>query len=368
MKNYFRLIVLLTLILAGCAPKTEHNRKFIAHMGYSCRRTIAGENSLEAIRYAARAGFQTIELDVCLSKDSIPMAIHGYALRPWLLDKDGNKVDHALRVKDFTAKELKEDFIVRTDNPEARTQIATLEEHLKLCKELGLLPFIEPKEYDATGRHYLDLMECADSIMGRGNYIITSNNVANRVIRDTLGVDDVKLMGILYQTTWEDIVQKGDIVMAICSKRYDNEAFAENVAKAKAAGLETESHADTFDRFDKINNADIDYVSTDLIAPDWYGQGKTVKLIRGRGERGLRKALRMCSEMPALQFGAIYLEMEFKGSAKVTLSDMEFEIAADAMRPMQYQLILPEKLPVFNVTESSDDFEVGRISVRIVEF
>ena len=199
MKNYFGLIVLLTLILAGCAPKTEHNRKFIAHMGYSCRRTIAGENSLEAIRYAARAGFQTIELDVCLSKDSIPMAIHGYGLRPWLLDKDGNKVDHALRVKDFTAKELKEDFIVRTDNPEARTQIATLEEHLKLCKELGLLPFIEPKEYDATGRHYLDLMECADSIMGRGNYIITSNNFANRVIRDTLGVDDVKLMGILYQ-------------------------------------------------------------------------------------------------------------------------------------------------------------------------
>ena len=104
MKNYFRLIVLLTLILAGCAPKTEHNRKFIAHMGYSCRKAIAGENSLEAIRYAARAGFQTIELDVCLSKDSIPMAIHGYSLRPWLLDKDGNKVDHALRVKDFAAK------------------------------------------------------------------------------------------------------------------------------------------------------------------------------------------------------------------------------------------------------------------------
>lgn len=368
MKNITRLAFLLILMLAGCAPKTEHNRKFIAHMGYSCRRTIAGENSLEAVRYAARAGFQTIELDVCLSKDSIPMAIHGNIIRPWLLDLDGNKVDPKLRVRDFTAKQLKEDFIVRTDNPEARTRLATLEEHLKVCKEVGLFPFIEPKEYDATGRHYLDLIECADSIMGRGNYILTSNNFANSVIRDTLGVDDVKLMGILYQTTWEDIAQKGDIVMAICSKRYDNKAFAENVAKAKAAGLETESHADTFDRFDKINNADIDYVSTDLIAPDWYGQGKTVKLVRGRGERGLRKALRICSEMPAVQFGAIYLEMEFKGSAKVVLSDMEFEIAAEAMRPMQYQLILPEKLPVFNVTDCSEDFEVGRISVRIVEF
>ena len=368
MKTFLRLTVILTLILAGCAPKVEHNRKFIAHMGYSCQGAIAGKNSLEAVRNAARAGFQTIEVDVQLSKDSIPMAIHGSDLRAWVYDKEGNKVDRALRVRHFTKDELKEGFVMRTDNPEARTQIPTLVEHLKLCKEVGLFPFIEPKHNDPTGRHYLDLMECADSIFGRGNYIITSNNFANRVIRDTLGVDDVKLMGILYQTTWEDIVQKGDIVMAICSKRYDNEAFAENVAKAKAAGLETESHADSFDRFDKINNADIDYVSTDLIAPDWYGQGESVKLVRGRGERGLKKALCVCSEMPPVQFGAIYLEMEFKGKAKVTLSDQEFEIAADEMRQMQYQLILPEKLPVFNVTECSDDFEVGRISVHIVEF
>lgn len=368
MKTFLRLTVILTLILAGCAPKVEHNRKFIAHMGYSCRGQIAGKNSLEAVRYAARAGFQTIEVDVQMSKDSVLMAIHGPDLRAWVYDKEGNKVDKSWRVKDFTFSELRENFVHRTDNPIARTQIPTLEEHLKVCKEVGIFPFIEPKVKDATGRHYLDIMACADSIIGRGNYIITSNNFANRVIRDTLGVNDIKLMGILYQTTWEDIADRHDIVMAICSKRYDVDAFAENVAKAKSEGLETESHADEFYRFDKINNAEIDYVSTDLLAPDWYGQGETVMFVKGKGDKGLQKALRKCAEMPACEFGGIYLEMEYKGSAKVTLSDVEFEISSDEMRSLQYQLIIPDRLPVFKVAECSDDFEVGKISVRVVEF
>ena len=368
MKTILRLLFILTLTLAGCAPKSEHNRKFIAHMGYSNFGKIAGRNSLEAIHYAARAGFQTIEVDVQLSKDSVLMAIHGPDLRQWVYDKDGNKVDRSWMVKDFTFEEIRNYFVHRTDNLQARTQIPTLEEYLMVCKEVGIFPFIEPKVNDATGRHYLDIMACADSIIGRGNYIITSNNFANGVIRDSLKVEDVKLMGILYQTTWEQIAGKPDVVMAISAQRFDNEDYAAKVVKAKAEGLETESHADSFQHFDKINNADIDYVSTDRIAPDWYGQGRTVKLIRGRGSKGLEKAICKCKEMPVCEFGAIYLEMEFKGSAKVTLSDMEFEIASEQMRPMQYQLILPLQLPVFNVSECSEDFEVGKVSVRIVEF
>ena len=368
MKTILRLLFILTLTLAGCAPKSEHNRKFIAHMGYSNFGKIAGRNSLEAIHYAARAGFQTIEVDVQLSKDSVLMAIHGPDLRQWVYDKDGNKVDRSWMVKDFTFEEIRNYFVHRTDNLQARTQIPTLEEYLMVCKEVGIFPFIEPKVNDATGRHYLDIMACADSIIGRGNYIITSNNFANGVIRDSLKVEDVKLMGILYQTTWEQIAGKPDVVMAISAQRFDNEDYAAKVVKAKAEGLETESHADSFQHFDKINNADIDYVSTDRIAPDWYGQGRTVMLVKGKGDKGLQKALRKCAEMPVCEFGGIYLEMEYKGSAKVTLSDVEFEISSDEMRSLKYQLIVPDRLPVFKVAECSDDFEVGRISVRIAEF
>lgn len=369
MKRLIFIGLSLLLTLTGCSPEPQHNeRKFIAHMGFSKKQAMAGNNSLEAVRYAAMAGFQTIEVDVQLTKDSIPVAFHGSPLRPWALNRDGSKIDPTWKIRHFTLEEIKEKFVHRTDKPEMRTPIPTLVEHLKMCKDVGILPFIEPKINDASGRHYLDIMECADSILGRGNYIITSNNFANSVIRDTLGVSDVKLMGILYQTTWEDIAQKPDVVMAICSKRYDEAEFAANVARAKAEGLETESHADSFDRFDKINNAEIDYVSTDLIAPDWHGQGTELELVKGKGERGLVKVLDRCASLEDVDFGAIYLEMDFTGSAKVTLAGQEFEISAEQMRPMQYQLILVEEPPVFLIDRRSEDFAVGKVSVRVVKF
>jgi hypothetical protein len=210
-------------------------------------------------------------------------------------------------------EQLKKNFVLRSPKEEMRTEIPTLEEYLKVCKEEGLLVFIEPKLRDTTGRHYLDIMACADSIYGRGNYIITSNNFANGVIRDSLGIKDVPLMGILYQTTYEDIALKPDVIMAISTSQFDPETYSDNVARSKADGLITESHADSFDRFDMINNVDIDYVSTDFLAPDWRGQGKTLACWKGRSaDKALEMAESICQLEP-VDFGAVYLEMEYCG-------------------------------------------------------
>ena len=264
--------------------------------------------------------------------------------------------------------ELKSMFVLRSPKEEMRTQIPSLEEYLKVCKEEDMLVFIEPKLKDTTGRHYLDIMACADTIFGRGNYIITSNNFANGVIRDSLGITDVPLMGILYQTTYENIALKPDVIMAISTSQFEPEAYAANVARSKADGLFTESHADSFERFDMINNADIDYVSTDFLAPDWHGQGKVLMQIEGRGLAKACKASETCGSMSSVHFGAIYLEMEFKGSAKVALANQEFEIKADGLRCIRHQIMLSDMCPLFCLSDMSEDFAVKKITVRVVEF
>ena len=245
--------VLFALMLAGCVENAPKERVFIAHRGVNMRYVAAGENSLEAIRLAKRAGFKAIETDVRLTADSVLVAMHDHSLRRTCLNLDGSRVDKSFKVADFTMEQLKRDFVLRSPKQEMRTQIPTLEEYLKVCKEEDLLVFIEPKLKDTTGFHYLDIMACADTIFGRGNYIITSNNLANGVIRDSLGIKDVPLMGILYQTTYEDIALKPDVIMAISTSRFEPDekrrARQPYVALASAPrGVLDPPFVDSFDR------------------------------------------------------------------------------------------------------------------------
>jgi glycerophosphoryl diester phosphodiesterase len=367
MKGIFA-IILPVILLAGCVENTPDERIFIAHRGVNMRYAAAGENSLEAVRLAKKAGFKAIETDVRLTSDSVLVCMHDHTLRRTCLNPDGSRVDKSLKVADFTMEQLKRDFVLRSPKEEMRTQIPTLEEYLKVCREENLLVFIEPKLNDTTGRHYLDIISCADTIFGRGNYIVTSNNFANGVIRDTLGITDVPLMGILYQTTYEEIAGKPDVIMAVSTSRFDPEAYAANVARSKADGLQTESHADNFERFDMINNADIDYVSTDFLAPDWHGQGKILLTEKGSGYDKAAKVSEKCVAMPAVGFGAIYLEMDFSGEAKVTMADQKFTLSSEDHRTIRHQVLLSDMIPVFNVAEMSEDFKLERFMVRVVEF
>ena len=117
-----------------------------------------------------------------------------------------------------------------------------------------------------------------------------------------------------------------------------------------------------------INNADIDYVSTDFLAPDWNGQGKTLALVKGKGMKKVQKASETCAAMTAVPFGAIYLEMEFTGSANVELADQKFPIASGTPRHIRHQILLSDMLPKFELSEMSDDFDVRKFSVRVVKF
>ena len=255
--------------LRGTPPQTV----FIAHRGVNMRSTVAGENSLEAIRLAKAAGFGAIETDVRLSADGALVVMHDSTLNRTCLHADGTPLSEPVAVAGKTLRELRSDYILKAADTARRTRIPTLEEYLAECARNGLYTFIEPKLYDPTGRHYRDIVAAADAALGRDRYVVTSNNRANDVIRRT-GIDDVRLMGILYQTTFERIEALGDVIVAVSATRFDEADYSRQVARVKAAGLMCESHADKFVHFDRINRHDIDFVSTDFLAPDYHGQGR----------------------------------------------------------------------------------------------
>ena len=363
----FCIALTLLLVLSGCT-QVRDGRKFLSHRGVHVRMTAAGENSLEAVRLTHLAGFRAIETDVRWTSDSVLAIMHDQTLNRTCLNADGTPLDKPVAVEDCTMAQLKSDYILNCARENMRTRIPTLEEFLKECKKEGLQVFIEPKVKDTTGRFYLDIMACADTILGRGNYIVTSSNFANTIIRDSLRIYDVPLMGVLFQTTYEDIISKSNIIMAISTSRFKPKEYAANVSRSKADGLVTESHADNFKRFDMINNAEIDYVSTDLLAADWDGHGKTLLHVKGGDVAKAMRASEKCLAVSEVQFGAIYLEMDFVGTATATLSNQKFKLSADEHRHIQHQLVLVDKSPVFELSELSEDFKLSSFDLRVVKY
>ena len=370
---------------AVCRPSNDsaaqsRKRVFIAHRGVNLRYTVAGENSLEAIRLAKTAGFGAIETDVRLSADGELVVMHDSTLNRTCLHADGTPLSEPVTVAGKTLEALRSDYILKAATPARRTRIPTLREYLTECARNGLYTFIEPKLYDPTGRHYRDIIAAADELLGRGNYVVTSNNRANDVIR-RIGIDDVRLMGILYQTTFERIEALGDVIVAVSATRFDEAAYSREVARAKQAGLMRESHADNFVHFDRINRHAIDFVSTDFLAPDDEGQGKLLLEYTRFSDFNSPTpadsgAIRLESgetvapkrPLPAVPFGAVYLELEAAGDARIELGNQTFTVTAAEKRTLRHQVLIYDDTPALRITALAGGFTLAAIRAKVVVF
>lgn len=377
-------LYLLFLITSGCqeiqnAELIVNDRLFIAHRGVNMGYTIAGENSLEAVKLAKRAGFQCIETDVRITADSVMVTIHDHTLNRTCTNIDGTKLSEKVYVSELSLGELKTNFRLKATESVNRTTIPTLREFLVECKQNELKPFIEPKLYDKTGQHYKKIVEVADEVMGKNNYIITSNNRANEIIRK-LGLNEVPLMGILYQTTFEKIESLGNIIMAISTSRFSVEDFDFYVSKAKESGFQTESHADNFKRFAMINNNEIDYISTDFLAPDIIDNSLLLidykeftdfeyngKIADGAIQLSVDNVFTLKNELPQVHFGGVYLELEVKGKCDVVLANQRFTIENSETESYKHQLMLYNSTPPFRIT-SKDKCEINNVRLRLAEF
>lgn len=363
----FILALIVSPVMTSSAE--SYHRKFIAHRGVNLRSTIAGENSLEAIRLAARAGFDAIETDVRLTADDSLVVMHDATLNRTCLNADGSPITADTKIADLKYDELSS-YKLKADSARMQTAIPLLADYLSECRDNGLFTFIEPKLVDPTGRYYRRIIVLADSVFGKNNYVITSNNKANIIIRDSLGIKDVPLMGILYQTTFPEIERLGNVIMAISASKIKDPAYSGYVDLSVSKGLKTESHADRFEHFAKIDRNRIDYISTDFLAPD-FSEDMHVGILLDtpvilNGDASLEKGAVL--EFPTrmkVAFGAAYLDMEFDGKLKITLGNQTF--VADGGNPLNYRVMLYESEPVL-IVEALSRSVIRKLNFKTVDF
>lgn len=123
--------------------KTDQSKiNLIAHRGFSCQ---APENTIAAIKKAAEFGFDTVEIDVRQTADSVWVVSHDSDIKG-MTDKSG-------KISSYTYYDL---ITANIDNGANHKnygglKISTLDQMLQACLANGIKPMIEIKDYTDDG-------------------------------------------------------------------------------------------------------------------------------------------------------------------------------------------------------------------------
>ena len=160
-------IALLTIVGISVAQSAQPLPKMFAHRG--CWSKVVPENSIPGIARAARHGYMGIECDVKLTKDGKMVIMHDKTINRTCRNADDySKISDKIAVSQLTFKELRNNYVLASSNPEYRTPVPTLEEVLKECKRHNIVPMLHSK--------HIESYRLAQKIMG-DNWVCFSNNV-----------------------------------------------------------------------------------------------------------------------------------------------------------------------------------------------
>lgn len=153
MKRILTIILTLTTLtgIAGAQQKKIHT---FAHRGCWSKNAqnefIIPENSVAAVREAARKGYEGIECDVHLTKDGHMVILHDETLnRTVRRAQDYSRLETPVRLADLTFEELRRDYVLESEDPSLRTPVPTLEELLTECRKRGIVPMLHSDVWDS---------------------------------------------------------------------------------------------------------------------------------------------------------------------------------------------------------------------------
>ena len=107
----------------------------INHRGYN---TVAPENTLSAFKLSKKNGFDYVETDINFTSDNIPVLLHDSTI-----DRTSNGSGN---ISEMTFEQVRTyDFGSWKNSVYAGEKIPSFEEFCKLCKQIGLKPYVELK-------------------------------------------------------------------------------------------------------------------------------------------------------------------------------------------------------------------------------
>lgn len=129
-------------------PFSAHSLHGINHRGFNA---IAPENTLSAYKLSARNGFSFVETDISFTADNVPVLLHDTTI-----DRTSNGSGD---ISTLTFDEVRKfDFGSWMSADYAGEKIPSFKEFLKLCKRIGIFPYIELKHFGSNSAAYSEIL------------------------------------------------------------------------------------------------------------------------------------------------------------------------------------------------------------------
>ena len=296
------------------ARSLKRNPETYAHRGCWFKGDVP-ENSLEAVRMAKRFGYRGIECDVKYTADKVMVIMHDKTINRTMRNaSDYSKIKEPVEVSKTTFKELRNNYVMASENPSMREKIPTLEELLMECKAQGIIPML----HSGITESY----EMAQKIMGDGKWIAFSGdyNAMKKAREITSGLI---LYSIKKGELTEDVLGKLDTIGKPCgvsTMKYEQLTKDFNTQLVDA-GYQVQASIFKSPLESYAHNRDITMQLSDFCVMPEQGL-KTVhkwsaKKINLKTDESCEKA------WEELEYGAITLKIKAKGRVKIIVNDKD---------------------------------------------
>lgn len=243
--------------------------KIMAHRG--AHFANAPENSLDSYRLAGYMGYDWVETDFCPTSDGVLVLMHDDTINRTMRNKsDYSEIQETVTVASKTYSELRNDYVLASDDVRMRRPIPTLEEYFKTCRESGVFPVAEIKSYRITEQHILEAFEMGRAILGDGNFGFASTAQALLDYARTLS-DKIPLLylGISILNTTSAAGVSRNHPVNIWYPSYSGVITEDVIAEYKDNGMKVGlwllgSYANNFDVMQKVG---AEIICCDAMAP-----------------------------------------------------------------------------------------------------
>ena len=269
------------------------------------------ENSIDAVRMAARYGYPAVEIDVKYTLDLKMVAMHdGTINRTMRNAADYSKIEKPVRVDAMMFEDLRKNYVLESSDPDMRRPIPTLEEILKACKQTGVVPMLHSK--------ILESYELAQKILGNRWIAFEENIYALKYAR---GLSDCLVLWDPGKTEAEKTVEGlreigGWTGMSTMNYNMQDSLY---IAKIHQGGCITQSSIFPTPWEQRALKGNTDIQLSDFF---WFQTNKRDPVYTINESTSLKAGETWQSAVvPVSVFSAITIELEFKGEIELEVND-----------------------------------------------
>ena len=329
----------------------------IAHRGCWFKNDVP-EHSLAGVRMAKRFGYKAVEIDVRQTSDGVMMVLHDQTLKRTMRNaSDYSALTEDVDISDLTYEQVRNNYVMASDNPAYREPMRTLEEILTECKKYGLQAMMHTSTWNAY--------RMAHEILGDGNWMpfhskttaldfartLSKNVPLFYSVGESASLDEIKTLfagwggpcGVSTMTTTQ--------LTAEYNKSLTDDGY-----------LVQASVFDAPDEWQASHNGVTHHLTNFVVMPNQ--KMTTLDVVRGAGVR-LSSGQSISRKWSTMEYGATLLKVKFVGSLTVNVNGTAYNMSSDGSQEEFIGKRFHAGAPSFTITAAEDtEIEYYEVSLK----